>query len=83
MSNVLLFAFTLYYTKTKKLNIMTNQEILNKVNEVSTDNLTEIKESKRSVKAMLIMASDKIDIYLGVNNLKFYARVNGTQYVLR
>lgn len=62
---------------------MTNLEILSKVNEVSTSTLTEIKESKRSVKAMLIMASDKIDIYFGVNNYKFYAKVNGTQYVLR
>ena len=62
---------------------MTNQEILDRVNEVSTSKLTEIKESKRSVHAMLVMASDKIDIYLGLNNYKFYARVNGTQYVLR
>ena len=62
---------------------MTNTEILNRVNQVSRNPLTEIKESKRSVKAMLIMASDKIDIYFGVNNHKFYAKVNGTQYVLR
>jgi hypothetical protein len=62
---------------------MTNTEILAKVNEVSTETLTEIKETKRSVHAMLVMASDKIDIYLGINNYKFYARVNGTQYVLK
>ena len=62
---------------------MTNEEIIAKVNEVSTEVLTEIKESKRAVKVMLVLASDKIDIYLGTNNYKFYALVNGTKYVLK
>ncbi len=62
---------------------MTNEEIIAKVNEVSTEVLTEIKESKRAVKVMLVLASDKIDIYLGTNNYKFYALVNGIKYVLK
>jgi hypothetical protein len=61
---------------------MNNLEILAKVNEVSAKDLTSIKETKRKVYAQLVMASDKIDIYIGVNNYKFYARVNGNQYVL-
>jgi hypothetical protein len=62
---------------------MTNQEILNKVNEVSRENLTQIKESNRKVQAWLIMAGEEIDIYLGANNHKFYARANNKQYVLK
>jgi len=61
---------------------MTHQEILSKVNEVSTSVLTEVKESKRGVNARLVMASDEIDIYIGVNNYKFYVKCNGTQYKL-
>ena len=61
---------------------MTNSEILSKVNEVSAKDLTSIKETKRKVYAQLVMASDKIDIYIGVNNYKFYAIVDGNQYAL-
>jgi len=59
---------------------MTHQEILNKVNKVSTSVLTEVKESKRGVNARLVMASDEIDIYIGINTYKFYVKCNGTQY---
>ena len=47
------------------------KNLLNEVNKVSATTLTSIKPNNRMVKMALVRAG-KNDIYLGVNNYKFY-----------
>jgi hypothetical protein len=61
---------------------MTISKILSAANEVSARKLTKAIVTKRVVHARLVMASDDLDIYIGVNTVKFYARANGNQYIL-
>jgi len=62
--------------------VLTEDQILAKVNEISRDTLTKIKETKRNVSVRLMMASNDIDIYIGNNTGKFYAKANNKNYVL-
>ena len=61
---------------------MNEKSILDKVQSISRETLSTVKKTNRKTAIQLVMASDEIDIYIGLKTAKFYACVDSQFYVI-